>query len=58
LAIAANVVLTKAATGQIGVGNINCQPRTYWIEPFGSVDFPYCQAMTEYEVLIFFAIKT
>ena len=31
---APNIVFTAAAPGQMGMGHINCQPKSYWIDRF------------------------
>lgn len=34
-----NVLITAAPPGQLGVGHVNCQPQSYWIDMFKKLDF-------------------
>lgn len=34
-----NVLITAAPPGQLGVGHVNCQPQSYWVDLFKKLDF-------------------
>ena len=47
------VVFTAAAPGQLGMGHINCQPRSYWIEQFARCGMRHRPDLTELAVAAF-----
>ena len=42
-----HVVMTAALPGQPGLGHVNCQPKSYWIDLFAEHGFAFDAAMTE-----------
>jgi SAM-dependent methyltransferase len=46
--LAPHVVFTAAAPGQLGIGHVNCQPQSYWIERFTAVGFLFNERRTRF----------
>jgi hypothetical protein len=42
------IVLTAAPPGQEGVGHINCQEKSFWIEKINKKGFEFCEIKTKY----------